>query len=113
MAAATNHEPSLAESLADLRRTIGMLTDRVAALESKLASPTVDSPRNGVSVAVDTSRRNEEVTPEIIAVITAALAAHLGIRLHIRQIRLAGNEAWAQQGRATIQASHALTITRD
>ncbi len=41
-------------------------------------------------------------------VISAAVAAFLGKRPHIRQIRLLGAAAWAHQGRLTIQASHAL-----
>jgi methylmalonyl-CoA carboxyltransferase large subunit len=41
-------------------------------------------------------------------VIGAAIAAYLGKKPHIRQIRLLGTTGWAQQGRLTIQASHAL-----
>ena len=40
--------------------------------------------------------------------ISAAIAAFLGKKPHIRQIRLLGSAAWSQQGRLTIQASHAL-----
>jgi methylmalonyl-CoA carboxyltransferase large subunit len=36
------------------------------------------------------------------------VAAFLGKKPHIRQIRLLGSAAWSQQGRVTIQASHAL-----
>jgi methylmalonyl-CoA carboxyltransferase large subunit len=42
--------------------------------------------------------------------ISAAIAAFLGKRGHIRQIRLLGSPAWAQQGRVTIQASHDLAV---
>ncbi len=45
--------------------------------------------------------------PELIA-ISAAVAAFLGLRAHIRQIRLVSSNAWAQQGRVFIQASHRL-----
>ena len=38
----------------------------------------------------------------------AALAAYLGVRVHIRQIRLIASRAWAQEGRVSIQASHRL-----
>ena len=44
---------------------------------------------------------------ELIA-ISAAVAAYLGVRVHIRQIRLIGSRAWAQEGRVSIQASHRL-----
>jgi len=40
--------------------------------------------------------------------IGAAVAAFLGKRAHVRQIRLVGSAAWGQQGRVTIQASHQL-----
>jgi len=53
------------------------------------------------------------VTNELIAIISAALAAHLGVKPHIRQITLLGGASWAQQGRVTIQASHALAMPRD
>ena len=47
---------------------------------------------------------------ELVLVISAAIAAFLGKKPHIRQIRLIGSAAWAQQGRVTIQASHALSV---
>jgi methylmalonyl-CoA carboxyltransferase large subunit len=49
------------------------------------------------------------VSEEVVLVISAAVAAFLGKKPHIRQIRLLGSAAWAQQGRVTIQASHALS----
>jgi methylmalonyl-CoA carboxyltransferase large subunit len=44
---------------------------------------------------------------ELLAV-SAAIAAYLGVRAHIRQIRLVSSSAWAQEGRVSIQASHRL-----
>jgi methylmalonyl-CoA carboxyltransferase large subunit len=41
-------------------------------------------------------------------VIGAAVAAFLGKKAHVRQVRLLGSHPWAQQGRVTIQASHQL-----
>jgi methylmalonyl-CoA carboxyltransferase 12S subunit len=48
------------------------------------------------------------VSEEEVLAISAALAAYLGVRLHIKQIRLVSSAAWAQQGRVSIQASHRL-----
>jgi methylmalonyl-CoA carboxyltransferase large subunit len=48
------------------------------------------------------------ISEEEFLAISAALAAWLGVQAHIRQIRLIHTGAWAQQGRATIQASHRL-----
>lgn len=51
----------------------------------------------------------ESVTPEIVAIIGAVVAAHLGKRVQIKRVRRIferGSNPWAQQGRVTIQASH-------
>lgn len=54
------------------------------------------------------------VLPEkLIAVISAAIAAFLGVKPHIRQIRLVSSASWTQQGRVTIQASHDLAVRHD
>jgi methylmalonyl-CoA carboxyltransferase large subunit len=50
----------------------------------------------------------EGITEEEVLAISAAVAAFLGVRAHIRQIRLVSTNAWAQQGRVYIQASHRL-----
>jgi methylmalonyl-CoA carboxyltransferase large subunit len=47
-----------------------------------------------------------EVTEDVLIVISAAVAAFLGERAHVRQVRLVGSEAWAQQGRVSVMASH-------
>jgi methylmalonyl-CoA carboxyltransferase large subunit len=54
---------------------------------------------------------DEEVSPEILMVLSAAVAAFLGKRARIRHARMAspyGAGAWAQQGRVFVQASHNL-----
>jgi methylmalonyl-CoA carboxyltransferase large subunit len=50
----------------------------------------------------------EGLNEELLLVISSAIAAYLGKKPHIRQIRLLASPAWAQQGRVTIMASHAL-----
>ena len=45
-------------------------------------------------------------------VIAAAVAAFLGERAHIRQVRLVASEAWAQQGRVSVMASHRWAVHR-
>lgn len=49
-----------------------------------------------------------EIAPDILLAISAAVAAFLGKRATIHQIRLTGTTAWAMQGRATVQASHGI-----
>jgi len=46
------------------------------------------------------------LTDEELLAISAAVGAYMGVRAHIRQIRLLSTTAWAQQGRVSIQASH-------
>lgn len=41
-----------------------------------------------------------------LIVLSAAVAAYLGKRTQIRQIRLLGTKNWAMQGRVSLQASH-------
>ena len=76
-------------SVVDLEAQIAALTKRLRELETKNAAP-------------------EGITEEEILAISAAVAAYLGVRAHIKQIRLLSGNAWAQQGRVSIQASHML-----
>jgi methylmalonyl-CoA carboxyltransferase large subunit len=105
---ALNSTPA-ADTLEALRRELAQLGERVAALEKAV----------GQSHGADRGSRNEDslrpqaqegISEEILLVISAAIAAYLGIRPHIRQVRLLGSTAWAQQGRVTVQASHALAV---
>lgn len=52
----------------------------------------------------------EEITPETLMVITAAVAAFLGKKAKIKKVTRAtvSSSAWAQQGRVFVQASHNL-----
>lgn len=58
--------------------------------------------------------QDEGVTPEILAVIGAAVAQFLGANFRIRSARMlsveSGMNPWAQQGRVIIQASHNLGL---
>ncbi|HTX35592.1 MAG TPA: OadG family protein [Bryobacteraceae bacterium] len=93
--------PEIAELVDDLRHQLEVLTRRIAELEKRPAAaqpvPTAPSPAPVPELSED----------ELIA-ISAAVAAYLGVRAHIRQIRLIGSRAWAQEGRVSIQASHRL-----
>ena len=88
-------------ALETLPREVSRLGDRVAALESAGAS----APR-----AAEAPARVEELSEDLVMVIAAAVAGFLGKRAHVRQIRLIGSTAWAQQGRVTIQASHTVPV---
>ena len=51
-----------------------------------------------------------EVDEELLLVLSAAVAAFLGKRPRIRQVRLVNSRTWTQQGRAGIHASHAFAV---
>jgi methylmalonyl-CoA carboxyltransferase large subunit len=95
----------IAEALGALRQEVARLGERVAALEARAgAAPDAAAPTQPMP--------DEELSEEILLVLSAAIAAYLGKKAPIRQIRLLRSDAWAQQGRTTIQASHALQPDR-
>jgi methylmalonyl-CoA carboxyltransferase large subunit len=96
---------NITEALESLRQEVARLGERVAALEARAGAP----PRAATPAQ---SIATEELSEELLLVLSAAIAAYLGKRAPIRQIRLLRSDAWAQQGRATIQASHALQPDR-
>lgn len=73
--------------LAQMREELNALKRRLGALES---------------AALRASAPSEE---DLLA-ISAAVAAFLGVRSHIRQVRLLQSSAWAQVGRIGTHASH-------
>jgi methylmalonyl-CoA carboxyltransferase large subunit len=98
----------VADALEALRQEVARLGERVAALE-RAAGPAV-APQANPQSAIANPQSEEGVSEEVLLVISAAVAAFLGKRARIRQVRLLGSAAWAQQGRVTIQASHALPV---
>jgi methylmalonyl-CoA carboxyltransferase large subunit len=93
MTTPTTDPARVADALEALRREVARLNQRVAALEAAARPPAPAA---------------EGLSEELVLVIGAAVAAYLGKKAPVRQIRLLRSDAWAQQGRATIQASHAL-----
>ena len=85
-------------ALDDLRQQMREISERVVALEQSAGH------------APATEAADEEISEEVVLAISAAIAAYLGKRAHVRQIRLLSDNRWAQQGRATIQASHTFSI---
>lgn len=50
----------------------------------------------------------QPIPEDDLFLLAAAVAAYLGKRAPIRQIRLLSSGTWSQQGRVSIQASHRL-----
>ena len=102
----TVSEMDLAMTLEQLQAQMAEISRRMKLLESQAGTP--------VQKAADTPVHTEPapaqtvITEEEVLAISAAIGAYLGVRAHIRQIRLVSTNAWAQQGRVSIQASHRL-----
>jgi methylmalonyl-CoA carboxyltransferase large subunit len=64
------------------------------------------------TAAVAPSAPKGEATEEILMVISAAVAAFLGKRAHVRQIRYLGSPAWVELGRVSVMASHRWAMHR-
>ena len=98
------------DALGALRAEVARLSERIAALEAAVPSPRPSPPSPLVGEGGRGGEGAEPISEEVLAVISAAIAAFLGKKASIRQIRLLGAAAWSQQGRVTIQASHALSV---
>ncbi len=94
---------SLREEMEALRAHLAALTDKLVELEGGPA------PERAVAAAA-AAAEPEEIPDEILLALSAAVAAYLGKRAHIRTVRLLSSTAWAQQGRVNIQASHRLNV---
>jgi len=86
------------------------LTDRNghAPPQPPLPEPVVKRPAPAPTPALP-----EEITPEVLVVLSAAVAAFLGKKARIRRASLISRESgssWAQQGRVFVQASHNLAV---
>jgi hypothetical protein len=88
-----------------------------ARLEQRDAAVSVPPPvvqpvavAQAVPVPVIAPSRKEEVTPETLLVIAAAVTAYLGKKVRVRSAKMLYSHesfnAWSQQGRAVVQASH-------
>lgn len=109
-AAAANGDSELKALLESLRSELAVLSARVAKLESPVAAVVEPVAAAAVAEAAAPVVQEDELPEEILLAISAAVAAFLGKRAPIRQIRLLSSGAWAQQGRAFIQASHRIEV---
>lgn len=104
-------QTTLEEILSQMTR----LTERVALLEgpagesAKAANGRDHAPVAAPAKAIPSVAVEAGISEEELIAISAAVAAYLGVRAHIRQIRVIHSTgAWAQQGRVSVQASHRL-----
>jgi methylmalonyl-CoA carboxyltransferase large subunit len=101
-------DSELRQALEEIRAALGDLAARVAFLEAPPAAVPAATPAPPPAAAAPRAPAAPAITEDLVLVITAAVAAFLGERAHVRQIRLISSSAWAQQGRVSVQASHRL-----
>jgi methylmalonyl-CoA carboxyltransferase large subunit len=98
-------ENDLAATLEQLQAQMAEISRRIQMLEK---GPTAAPVQPAPAAAAAPAPAPAAITEEELLAISAAIGAYLGVRAHIRQIRLVSTTAWAQQGRVSIQASHRL-----
>ncbi len=101
-------EMELVGALEQLRAEMDELLRRMEHLEGRTSVASNTAAVQARPAAAPVAEAPAEITEDELIAITAAIGAYLGVRAHIRQIRLVGTSAWAQQGRVSIQASHRL-----
>ena len=82
------------DDLAEMRSQIRALAHRVELLEGEVR------------------HLRQPIPEDDLFVLAAAVAAYLGKRAPIRQVRLLGTTTWSQQGRVSIPASRRLSMER-
>jgi methylmalonyl-CoA carboxyltransferase 12S subunit len=98
----------LAATLEQLQAQVLEISGRIRALEKGGEVVVAAKPAAAAVLATPVPAVPAGITEEELLAISAAIGAYLGVRAHIRQIRLVSTTAWAQQGRVSIQASHSL-----
>jgi methylmalonyl-CoA carboxyltransferase large subunit len=105
METVTNNSHAVMEAVESLRREVARLGERMSQIEERIhgsadkIGPTEKSPT-----------AKEEFNEELLIAISAAVAAYLGVKPHIRQIRLLSSVPWSHEGRVTIQASRDFAV---
>lgn len=100
-----------------VRREIEEIKSLIAGGEVRVAAPppappVKPAPAAPKPAAAPPPPAEQEISPEILMVISAAVAAFLGKKARVRSARLirpvASTSAWAQQGRVFVQAARNL-----
>ncbi|MGA2599993.1 MAG: hypothetical protein ABSH09_23740 [Bryobacteraceae bacterium] len=110
-AAARNLRHAVDERFAELQHATPNGTAMNGAAKNGAAQNGASVPALPVEKPAAPAETIEEpaVTPEVVMLISAAIAAYLGKHARVKSIRRIGPQGfnpWSQQGRATIQASH-------
>lgn len=111
---AVKDQTSLHEAVSALREELARLADRISALEAAGTGPAVAAaPKRAaapVPAPAPTPAPVPEISEELLLVISSAVAAFLGKKPYIRQVRLVTSPTWTHQGRVGVQTSHAIAM---
>lgn len=115
---------ALSERQLATERQLGELAVALQALQTRVAEfsqPAALQPAAAAAAKVEDAaqakeaahREREEITPEILVMIAAAVTAFLGKKVRIRSAKMLQSpyevvNPWSQQGRVFVQASHNL-----
>lgn len=99
--------------LIELAAAFKALEAQVAELSQPPAVPVAEAAAPASVAKEAVHRKNEEVTPEMLVVIAAAVTAFLGKKVRIRSAKMLrpafeGANPWSLQGRVSVHASHQL-----
>jgi methylmalonyl-CoA carboxyltransferase large subunit len=102
---------------------LNALTGEIKALEARVAelskapatAPVAEMKVEPVAAKPAAPRENEEVSPEMLVVMAAAVTAFLGKKVRIRSAKVLQQprevaNSWSQQGRMLVHASHNLRM---
>src|SRR5260370_31224882 len=92
----------VADALEALRQEVARLSERVAALEARAGSAAAAAPALVLTAASAPAPEAEGLSEELVLVISAAIAAFLGKKAPIRQIRLLGSPPSSRHRPVTI-----------
>ena len=106
------------QQLQQLASTVRTLEARVAEVGKVVpaapkAAPVAAPPAPVAAAPAAAAKKNEEISPEMLVVLTAAVTVFLGKQVRIRSAKMLQSpyeivNPWSQQGRVFVQASHNL-----
>jgi hypothetical protein len=109
---------NISERQQETESQLSLLTSTIKALEARVAELSRPTETQAAGVPAVAAKEavpadDEQVTPETLVVIAAAVTAFLGKKVRIRSAKVlrpaqAGASAWSQQGRVLVHGSHSL-----
>ena len=107
----------LTTAIAELETHVAELAHTAESLAAVTRAPTEATPEvtsNGAA-APAMAKSEDEISPEILILISAAVTSFLGKKVRIRSAKMLQSpyeivNPWAQQGRVIVQASHNLQV---